>query len=224
MKPKYLLLKFIFSILFLYPIPHTLYPNICFASKTEVKTIGTVPSFGTYSIKGSLNFRVPKPGKFEIGKITVLGTYNGPYPWIMRIYTDNTNYMPVAGTLGSRSRAGLISADGQFTIPIEVNYPNLGPGVWASIPDINDADYKPYKPAKEVGIADYTDRIIMGIDPRNGDWVSGTDRAIFTDDDNPLGDITMATPFEIKFSAYFDEKTTKGNYTSNIYIELVPAP
>ncbi len=196
----------------------------CNASKTEVKTLGTVPSFGTYSFKGSLNFTIPKPGKFEIGKVTVLGTYNGAYPWIMRIYTDNTNFMPVAGSLTTKSKAGLISEDGQFTIPLEISCPNFGKNVWASIPDINDEGYKSYRPSKDPGIGEHTDRIIMGIDPRNADWVSGADRTLFTEDDNPLGDITLGTPFDIKFAAWFDEKSVKGNYTSNLYIELIPAP
>ena len=194
------------------------------ASKTEVKTLGVVPSFGTYSFKGSLNFTIPKPGKFEIGKVTVFGTYNGAYPWIMRIYTDNTNFMPVAGSLTAKSKAGLISEDGQFTIPLEISCPNFGKNVWAHIPDINDKGYKPYRPSKDPGIGEHTDRIIMGIDPRNADWVSGSDRTLFTEDDNPLGDITLGTPFDIKFAAYFDEKSVKGNYTSNLYIELIPAP
>ena len=199
-------------------------PPYCAASKTEVKTIGTVSSFGIYSFKGDLKFNVKGPGKFEIGKITVHGTYNGPYPWIMRVYTDNTNFMPVAGILKTAGRSGLISEDGQFTIPLEVNCPNFGKDVWVSVPDINDESYKPYKPPKEVGKSEYTDRIIVGIDPRNADWVSGRDRILFTDDDNPLGDITISTPFEIKFGAYFDEKNTSGIYTSNLYIELIPAP
>ena len=196
----------------------------CLASKTEVKTVGTVPSFGTYSFKGSLNFNIPKQGKFEIGKVTVYGTYNGPYPWIMRVYTDNTNFMPVAGSLEMQNKAGLISEDGQFVIPLEVNCPNFGKDVWVRVPDINEEKYKPYRPPKEVGMADYTDRIIMAIDPRNADWVSGGDRTLFTDDDNPLGDTTLATPFDIKFAAWFDEKSIKGKYTANLYIELVPAP
>ncbi|MCM8782626.1 MAG: hypothetical protein NC828_06230 [Candidatus Omnitrophica bacterium] len=200
------------------------HPNISYATKTEVKTIGTVPSFGTYSFRGSLNFKITKPGKFEIGKVTVFGTYNGPYPWIMRIYTDNTNFTPIAGSFESKGRAGLISDDGQFTIPLEINCPNFGKDVWVIVPDINDENYIPYKPPKEVGSANYTDCIIMGIDPRNADWVSGLDRVLFTEDDNPLGDITLATPFDIRFAAYFNEKSIKGNYTSNLYIELISAP
>lgn len=196
----------------------------CLASKTEVKTVGTVPSFGTYSFKGSLNFSVPHPGKFEIGTITVLGVYNGPYPWIMRIYTDNTNVMPVAGSLGKQSKAGLISEDGQHVIPLQVNCPNFGEDVWVWVPDINDAGYQPYQPADEVGAGSHTECIVMGIDPRNADWVCGKDRALYTEDDNPLGDTTLATPFEIKFAASFDEKTIKGKYVSNLYIEIVPAP
>ena len=196
----------------------------CYASKTEIRTVGTVPSFGIYSFKGSLNFNITKPGKFEIGKVAVYGTYNGGYPWIIRIYTDNTNYMPLAGSLAAKSRAGLISEDGQFTIPLEINCPNFGKDDWVNIPDINDENYKPYKPAKEVGMGIYTDRIIMAIDPRNADWVAGPDRTLFTGDDNPLGDTTIQTPFDVRFAAYFDEKTVEGNYTSNLYIELIPAP
>lgn len=224
MRKNFFFITFISS-LFLLLIPYSLILTpYSHASKTEVKTIATVPSFGTYSFRGSINFNVPKPGKFEIGKITVFGVYNGTYPWIMRIYTDNTNFMPVAGSLGTQSKAGLISEDKQFIIPLEVNCPNFGKDVWARVPDINDENYKSYKPPKEVGMANYTDCIIMGIDPRNADWVSGADRTLFTDDDNPLGDTTLATPFDIKFAAYFDEKSIKGNYTSNLYIELIPAP
>ncbi|MDD5449160.1 MAG: hypothetical protein PHO42_00990 [Candidatus Omnitrophica bacterium] len=196
----------------------------CYASKSEIKTLGIVPSFGTYSFRGSLNFTVKKPGRFEIGKITVFGTYNGAYPWIMRIYTDNTNLTPLAGSLSAINKAGLISEDGQYTVPLEAACPNFGKDVWVYVPDINNDTYKAYAPPREVGTADYTECIIMGLDPRNADWVSGPDRTLFTADDNPLGDTTLATPFDIRFAAYFDEKTIKGKYTSNLYIELVPAP
>lgn len=224
MQKNPIFIKFIIVLSFLITHNSLLATKSCYASKTEVRAVGTVPSFGTYSIRGSLNFNITKPGRFEIGKVTVFGTYNGPYPWIMRIYTDNTNFMPTASSLGAKGKSGLISEDGQFTIPLEVNCPNFGKDVWVNVPDINDENYRPYKPPKQVGMADYTDCIIMGIDPRNADWVSGRDRTLFTDDDNPLGDITLTTPFEIRFAAYFDEKTIKGNYSSNLYVEVIPAP
>ena len=225
MKKNFYISKLTVVGLVLLPLVYCLLPvHFCLATKTEIRTVGTVTSFGTYSFRGNLHFNVTKPGKLEIGKITVFGTYNGPYPWILRIYTDNTNFMPPAGSLVVKSRAGLISEDGQFSIPLEVNCPNFGKDVWINVPDINDENYKPYKPPKEVGLADYTECIIMAIDPRNADWVSGGDRTLFTTDDNPLGDTTLATPFDIRFSAYFDEKSINGNYTSNLYIELVPAP
>ncbi len=212
--PKLVLCLFLFAI----------HSTISYASKTEIKTTGTVPSFGTYSFKGALNFRIAKPGKFQIGRVTAFGTYNGPYPWIMRIYTDNVNFTPVAGSLGSQSRAGLISEDGQFTIPLEISCPNFGKDVWVYVPDINDETYRSYQPPKEPGLSAHTDCVILGIDPRNADWVSGRDRTLFTADDNPLGDITLTTPFDIQFAAYFDENSIKGSYTSNLYIELIPAP
>jgi len=224
MRHKIILIK-IFPAVFLLCAAFAVGPQFLYAStKTQIKTVATVPSFGTYSFKGSLNFTAQKPGKAEIGKVTALGVYNGPYPWILRVYTDNANFMPVAGTFVQKSRAGLISDDGQFTIPLEINCPNFGKDIWVNVPDIGDEGYAPYKPPKEVGIANYTDCIIMAIDPRNADWVAGTDRILFTSDDNPLGDTTLSTPFEIKFAADFDERTVKGKYTSNLYIELVPAP
>ena len=195
-----------------------------YATTTKIHTVGTIPSFGTYSFKGSLSFNIPNPGKYEIGKITVFGTYNKPYPWVMRVYTDNTNYAGIGGNLETQSRAGLISTDGKFTIPLEVNCPNFGEDVWVRIPDINDESYEPYKPSREAGMSTHSDCIIMGIDPRNADWVSGRDRVLFTNDDNPAGDTTLAPPFDIKFAAYFDQKAIRGNYTSNLYIEIVPAP
>jgi hypothetical protein len=216
--------RVVICLLLLFTIYTILPLAVCLASKTEIKTLGTVPSFGTYSFRGSLNFNIQKPGKFEIGKVTVFGTYNGPYPWIIRIYTDNTNFMPLAGSLETKNRAGLISEDGQYTVPLEITCPNFGKDVWVAVPDINDDPYNPYQPPRQVGEAFYTDCIIMGIDPRNADWVSGADRMLFTQDDNPLGDTTLTTPFDIRFAAYFDEKTIRGNYTSNLYIELVSAP
>ncbi len=196
----------------------------CFATKTEIKVVGNVASFGAYSVKGSICFKIPKAGKYEIGKVTVLGTYNGPYPWIMRIYTDNTNYQPVAGTIKPANKSGLISDDGQFVIPLQINCPNMDKDEWSYVPDIGEEDYKTYVAPQEVGKAVHTECIIMGIDPRNADWVAGKDRALFTEDDNALGDITIATPFDIRFAADFDCKAIEGDYNTNVYIELLPAP
>jgi hypothetical protein len=66
--------------------------------------------------------------------------------------------------------------------------------------------------------------VIIGIDPRNRIWVSGPDGSLFTNDDNPLGDMTLSTPFEIFFAADIDEHTVQGEYTGRIYIEIIPAP
>lgn len=194
------------------------------ASRTEVFARATVLSFGTYSFEGTLAGEVRKPGLAELGAVTVKGTYNGPYPWIMRIYTDNINYAGMAGVFGIGNPAGLVSKDAKFTLPLEANCPNWGEDEWLRIPDLNDPNYIEYSPPSEVAAGIYSDRIITGIDPRNADWVSGPDRILFTPDDNFLGDITLETPFEIKFRTKVEPNTPIGDYVGRIYIEIVPAP
>ena len=194
------------------------------ASRTEIIARATVRSFGTYSFEGVLVGDIRKPGICELGTITVKGTYNGPYPWIMRIYTDNVNYIGIGGGFGIEGSAGLISKDSKYKLPLEANCLNWGEEEWLRIPDLNDPGYKQYAPAKDVGTGTYSERIIIAIDPRNADWVSGRDRVMFTADDNPLGDITLETPFEIKFRTKIGPNTPNGNYGSRVYIEIISAP
>ena len=195
----------------------------CFAKRNIIPVTGKVNSFGTYSYIGKLEFDITNPGEQEIGTLTVEGTYNGEYPWIMRIYTDNTNYTGIAGAR-KQSPAGLVSTDGRFVVPLLVNAPNIGISQYKAVPDINQTDYKPYKSNTQETIADYTDCIIMGIDPRNEIWVAGEDGNLFNKDDNLLGDMTTATPFDIKFKGDFNERTVASNYTANLYIEIVSCP
>ena len=194
------------------------------AGRTEIMARATVPSFGTYSFEGVLAEDVTKPGLCELGTITVKGTYNGPYPWVMRIYTDNLNFAGAGEGFGTENSAGLVSKDGKYTLPLQANCANWGMDEWLRIPDLNEEGYKPYSPTAEVGVGTHTDRIITAIDPRNADWVSGPDRVLFTPDDNILGDITMETPFDIKFRTNIGPNTPMGNYEGRIYIEIVPAP
>lgn len=200
-----------------------LVPSV-YASRTEIMSRATVLSFGTYSFEGTLAGDIRTQGICELGSIKVKGVYNGPYPWIMRIYTDNLNYIGIGGAFEMESPAGLISKDGKYKLPLQANCLNWGPDEWLRIPDLNDPGYKAYSPAPEVGAGTYAERIIMGIDPRNADWVSGRDRVLFTGDDNYLGDITLETPFEIKFRTKVGRNTPMGNYEGRIYIEIVPAP
>jgi hypothetical protein len=200
-----------------------LVPHVA-ASRTEVTARATVMSFGTYSFQGELAGTIRKHGECELGTITVKGIYNGPYPWIMRIYTDNLNYKGIGGGFGIESPAGLISEDGKYSLPLDANCLNWGEEEWLRIPDVNDPGYKSYTAPKNVGAGTHTERIIMGIDPRNADWVSGPDRVLFDADDNPLGDITLETPFAIKFRARVGPHTPVGNYEGRVYIEIVPAP
>lgn len=196
----------------------------CLAKRTNIPVTAKVNSFGTYSFAGKLTSQVKQPQEQEIGRITVLGTYNGEYPWLMRIYTDNTNYTGIAGAVKKQGPAGLVSTDGRFVIPLLVNTPNMGISQYLPIPDINQSKYKEYTPSKLNLPVEHTDRIIMGIDPRNEIWVAGENGTLFDADDNTLGDITIKTPFDIKLKAKFDEKSPASNYTANLYIEIIPCP
>lgn len=196
----------------------------CLANRAIIPTRGKVNSFGTYSFIGKLDFDVKKPGEQEIGKIVIEGTYNGEYPWIMRVYTDNTNYTGIAGATKPLSPAGLVSTDGRFSIPLLIDAPIMMLTNYRAVPDINQAGYKQYIPDKLNRAMPYTDCVIMGIDPRNEIWVAGENNMLFDNDDNTIGDMTSVTPLEIKFLAKFDEKAVASNYTANLYIEIVTCP
>ena len=70
----------------------------------------------------------------------------------------------------------------------------------------------------------YTDCVLMGIDPRNGSWVTGPDGLLYTADDNFLGDLTVATPFELLLQANIPAAAVQGEYDAVLYIEISPAP
>ena len=193
--------------------------------KQEVYVTAQVHSFGGYTFTEALQLDTSKPGEQEVGKIVVEGLYNGEYPWIMRIYTDNLHFSGVGGAIRRQAAGGLVSSDGRFVIPLQVNVPNFGPDVWRVIPDINQAGTIPYQPAASVKeLPSYTDCVLIGIDPRNALWVAGPDGILFTDDDNPLGDTTVKTPFEIQIKAVVSAAAAPGKYDAILYIETVPAP
>jgi len=218
---KKLRISFVFPLVVLFLIIYL--PSFCFGAKSKVLITATVESFGTYSYEGSINAKINQTGSTEIGKITVNGIYNGPYPWYMRIYTDNKNYQGVAGSSGKKIADGLISKDGLYSIRLLVNCPNYD-SAFLRIPDINNPDYKTYMPSSFVGEETHNERIIMGIDPRNANWVSGPDKILFTDDDDPKGNTTWPTPFDLQFKVESDNSTVQGEYETDLYIEIVPAP
>ena len=194
------------------------------AVKQEVYLTGTVQSFGGYVFTEGIHFSLKEPGMHEIGNIVVEGHYNGEYPWIMRVYTDNLHFSGVGGAVRYPGAGGLVSKDGRFIVPLQIQSPALGEDVWRRIPDINDPDYIPYRPSAEPGEVDYTDCIVMAIDPRNASWVAGPDGLLFTDDDNLLGDLTAKTPFELALRTEATSTTVQGDYDGFLYIEIVPAP
>ncbi len=192
--------------------------------RQEVYVTGHVQSFGGYAATEAVSFQATEPGEREIGRIVLDGVYNGPYPWIMRIYTDNLQYGGVGGAVRRPSPAGLVSDDGTTVVPLFVHSPNFGPEVWRKIPDLNEPGYLPYAPDPDPAEAAYTDCIVMGIDPRNGAWVAGPDGLLYTTDDNLLGDTTIATPFELVLRGDFTGSSVRGRYEATVYLEMVPAP
>ena len=200
-------------------------PATAYAStKQEVYITGSVQSFGGYTFGEGVRFDVTHPGQQVVGKIMVQGVYNGEYPWIMRAYTDNLHYAGVAGAIRRPKPAGLISKDGRFVIPLQINSPSFGENAWRRVPDINESDYASYRPGTEPGKDDYSDCILMGIDPRNASWVAGPDEILYTDDDNLLGDLTAKTPCELTLQADLEAADPEGAYETYLYIELIPAP
>ncbi len=169
------------------------YPSESYALKSQIRATATVGSFGSYSFKTYLEKDIAKPGEQTFLTITVDGMYNGEYPWVMKIYTDNKEFKGTAPSFTTDIPHGIISEDGRYAVPIEASCPAWGDDVWRVIPDVNESDYIPYKRPSVPDEQTYTECIIMGIDPGNATWVAGADKTLFTNDDNILGDTTMAT-------------------------------
>jgi len=200
-------------------------PLICFAAvRQEVYVTGHVRSFGGYTFTEAVAFEIREPGEQEIGRILVDGLYNGEYPWVMRCYTDNLHYAGVAGAVRPADPAGLVSKDGRYTIPLFIHCANFGENVWRKVPDLSEPGYLPYQPNPEPGEVAYTDCVLMGIDPRNGSWVAGPDGLLYTHDDNPLGDSTLPTPFELVLQAKASGGSVKAEYDAVLYVEIATAP
>lgn len=194
-------------------------------AREEVHVSATVPSFGGYTFTQEVDLPVAGPENSQAGTIVVDGLYNGEYPWILRVYTDNLHFSGVAGALNRPKPGGLISTDGRFSIPLEIHSPTFGPEVWRRVPDLNESDYISYQPSPEpVDLPVYTDCILFGIDPRNAAWVAGRDGLLYTADDNVLGDLTIRVPFEIFLRAEVSAQSVQGEYEAVLYFEIVPAP
>jgi hypothetical protein len=194
------------------------------STQQEVHITGQVQPFGGYRFTEAVSFEITGPGKQEIGRITVEGLYNGEYPWILRVYTDNLHFFGIGGALRTSSPAGLVSQDGQFTLPLFIQTPNSGEDEWRRIPDAGEPGYLPYAPQPEPGETAYTDCVVLGIDPRNGSWVAGPDRRLYTGDDNFLGDLTVQTPFEMVLQAHVAPSAVRAQYETTLYFEIVAAP
>ncbi len=205
------------------------------STTSEVYISCTVASFGGYIFKGYINAPANKPGRNIIGYIDVEGAANEPYPWIMRVYTDNKNYQATAGAIHQEKPSiGLIRKGGGH-LPLQFNTPNTGEE-WVYIPDINNKDHYTYFAVRDMGPGatipgDSTrDTVVMGIDPRNAEWVAGRDSILFTDDDNIYGDISIATPFTIKLAVMLPKdtrefkKTPAGKYSTKLIFEIISEP
>ncbi len=200
------------------------FPLASASVKQEVYISGHVQSFGGYILSDAVTFEIDRPDEREIGRIVVEGIYNGEYPWIMRVYTDNLHFTGLAGSLRKPGSAGLVSADGAYGVPLFIHSPNFGPDEWRRVPDLSESEQLPYQPESEPGEGTYADVVIMGIDPRNASWVAGRDTLLYTSDDNFLGDITIPTPFELILKGEFSSASVRGEYETTLVVEIVAAP
>ena len=195
------------------------------STQQEVYVTGHVQSFGGYTVTEGISFAIEEPGEQEIGQLVMDGLYNGEYPWILRVYTDNLRFSGIAGAVNPPAPAGLVSKDGAYAIPLFIHCPNFGEDGWRRIPDVNERDYSHYQADPDPGVkTEYSDLILMGVDPRNGGWVAGQDGLVQTLDDNPLGDITVETPFEMVLRADVSPSTPRVEYETTLYLEIVASP
>ncbi len=159
-------------------------------------------------------------------------------PWYIRIYTDNyTKYKGIQDAVRRGSPAGLVSSDGQYTIPLRVwclNFPpedqELG---WDSLlsgaPPVDDDTYwngplldsgeRNYSKAAWLRIPDYSE---MTAD--RGTWrnLIGQDfyDSQFKTDTNQTGDFTLKNPFSAFFATETNPTSVTGTYSTSLIVEL----
>lgn len=226
-------MKKISRLVSLFCIPSIVFASTLFGNTTsEIYISATVASFGGYTLNGVVNAVASTPGRNTIGYIMVDGAANEPYPWIMRIYTDNRDYTQPAGSFYREKLPKGLIKEGGGSLPLLFQTPNTGEA-WVYIPDINDETYQSYFAVRDQGpgakLPDTLTReqVVQGIDPRNAAWVAGQDGILFTDDDNPYGDVTIPTPFKIKLAVDVPKGTPRtkyapyGKYHTKLILEII---
>jgi hypothetical protein len=141
------------------------------------------------------------------------------------------------GSGGEGGPGGLVSSDGKYTLPLRVWCLNYGPD-WDEIgwnpnllgpPPVND-DYVWKGPQMDSGrrntdgpvwlwIPDYVD---MGGDDRSWRKLIGQDPygSEFSTNNNPTGDFTLDSPFDIYLATETSAATVIGKYTGKLIIEI----
>lgn len=205
------------------------------SNTTEIYISCSIASFGGYSLNGVIDAVGSQPGLNKIGYITVDGGSNEPYPWVMRVYTDNKSYQGLAGSIHGESIPSGLTRDGGGSIPLLFKTKNTGED-WVYVPDINDPKYTGYFAIRDQGQGAslpktlVRETVICGVDPRNAAWVAGHDEILFTDDDNPYGDTTLPTPFKIELAVRIPKNIPKGKnspngkYSTKLIFEIIAEP
>jgi len=151
-----------------------------------------------------------------------------------KLYTTSRKWVRTSAEGGS---GGLVSTDGQYLLPLKVWCLNYGPD-WDEIgwnptllgpPPVTD-DYVWKGPLLNDGkrdtdrsawawIPDYAD---MGIDPRSWRRLIGQDPYTkeFVTDNNPTGDFTLPSPFDIYLATETSPATVKGRYMGKLILEI----
>jgi hypothetical protein len=141
------------------------------------------------------------------------------------------------GSSAEGSPAGLVSSDGKYTIPLRVWCLNYGPD-WDEIgwnptllgpPPVNE-DYVWKGPELDNGkrdpdrrawlwVPDYVD---MTADPRTWRNLIGRDpySRNFVSDNNPTGDFTLTSPFDIYLATETSAATVTGSYSGKLILEI----
>lgn len=194
----------------------------------ETLNLGTIPP-------GRFMYPVPIEVRWDFYRFNRL---NLDQPFAIRVYTDNTTrYQGVDGALRPGSPAGLVSADGRFTVPLKLWTVNFGPDVqetgWdpdmMGPPPVDDDTFwrGPLLTSgeREAGavawlrIPDFSEmsanpgswRRIIGLDPYDSRFVADT---------NVTGDFTLPSPVTVYLATEAGATAVHGQYSATLIVEL----
>lgn len=206
-------------------------------SSASTETLSAFPTIVDFGILPSGRYMHPVPIQVT-WDFFLYNRLRHDKPWFMRMYTDNsTRYKGIPNAIYHGSPAGLVSADGHYTIPLKVwclNYPpeeqEMGwSGTLSGPPPVDDDAYwrgpmlddgtRYESKVSWARIPDYSEmtsdrgtwRVLIGQDQYDEQYATDT---------NPTGDLTLDSPFSTYLALETSPTAVKGNYSCELIVEL----